>query len=195
MMKLRLLLATLLLCTSSLARAATSYTDATNYLLMLYGVCLGTVGNPSAIAAFFQEQGTEKLTWEQAAPFLGGNAGNVWPADTPFGQYMLAARNDGLCTVQARWADVQEVREAFFELVERLHQESGGKLVKASDATMEKGRQLVSFNLAPPALKGYHLNLSALTMESTSTDLQVVLAFKAVSGDMPAAKEADKKQK
>ncbi|MCC2639393.1 MAG: hypothetical protein K0Q68_3112 [Moraxellaceae bacterium] len=186
---MRFLLLALLLCSSSLARAQGNYTEATRFIFQLYNICVQTMGDPVAINKVFTEQNVPRLTAEEARPFLGGGEGNAWPSDMPFGKYVFTSRSDGLCAVHALWADAPEVEQAFVELLENFRRQAGGHLVKAADEVTEKGRHILSFNFGPPTPEGFYLNMSVSTHSNPRSELQALLAYAVIKGDLPESSQ------
>lgn len=158
----------------------------TDLILKLYSICLNAVGDHAAIATVLDERDHPRLSHTEAKPFLGAAAGAAWPADMPFGKFVLASREDGLCAVYAKKADTREVERAFVGLLGFMQQQMGGRLVKAHDETHPNGRHLLSYHFGPPPPEDFHLQLGLSTLAGDKTELQALLTYRVIPGPVPA---------
>lgn len=79
------------------------------FLLM----CMNTLATPNMIRDVAEKNGFRKLLAPAAAMFLSGTDGEVWAEQNKLGNFALASRADGICTLFVRRVDAAKLEAAF----------------------------------------------------------------------------------
>lgn len=103
--------------TSTLASAATDgLNQAASFTNIYASLCLKHLHNLDELRQTLKAMPT--LPPDQAAPFLAGYTGDVWPVPDKYGKFVLAIpTGKNFCTVHGHRADTEAVKKQFIKLL------------------------------------------------------------------------------
>ncbi|HEX4025955.1 MAG TPA: hypothetical protein VHX52_14830 [Steroidobacteraceae bacterium] len=90
---------------------------AITFVNLFRDTCMNHFARPQALRADLDEQGFQAVPAANASFFLGGIAGRTWVIARAGGRFVVASRDDGVCTVFARQATEADVQLFFKALV------------------------------------------------------------------------------
>jgi hypothetical protein len=89
------------------------------FMAVFTTTCMKYYDSSDKLRAAMKASGTAALTGDAAAFFLSRRPGTAWGVSAQERRYIVALRDDGICTVFAQQADVDAVRQGFTRLVSK----------------------------------------------------------------------------
>ncbi len=104
-----LLFSVLLLVTLACEKSTTASSErfAANFSFsnFSFSTCVRHAGDVNTLTELLKKRGIKQLSESIAANFLSGNSGKAWSITSPDGQFAIAYRNDGVCTLFIKKVD------------------------------------------------------------------------------------------
>lgn len=108
--------------------------DGTAFFLKLYAtMCVQAGGDVAIVEDAMGKSGISALPPDEAAPFLQGRSGLVWPVQAESGPYRVVLDDDGNCSVIAQRADPATLDGAFEDFLRDAPLEPPFRMAKTAD--------------------------------------------------------------
>lgn len=164
--------------------------DGTGFFIDLFGsLCVQGGGRPEVVEDAMTTSGIAPLPAAEAAPFLQGRPGQVWPVLAPSGPYRVVLREDGSCSVLAQRADARAVDAAFEDFLRGAPLKDTFRLVKTTDERKKRdgiSTHLQRYEYGIPGKPGA-FRFTLTTSTSVESAVQAMATFAPGAGSVPIA--------
>lgn len=141
-----------------------------------FATCVRHAGDVDTLAALFKERGINQLPPDLADNFLNGASGKAWSFTSPDGQFAVTYKNDGVCTVFIKKADVNAyIAEANLNLG-RIAKNVGWAFSPEEVSNFAGKKALKSFTVIGESKDNRKVNIILSATHSTSGNYQIALS-------------------
>lgn len=169
-------------------RADETSLQASQFFVNLYGsICVQSGAEADVINKIFVARKAVPLKADKAAPFLHGHPGTVWPVLMPFGVYVVAAFDEGMCSVFAKQANTTEIDRLFATSVESMPVKAPFRRVKTDDGNTTQAGDTAhyqSYQYGIPGKPGSFL-FALTTMASPGAVIPAMATFARIPDSVP----------
>ncbi len=170
-----LLFSVLLLVTLACEKSTTASSErfAANFS---FSTCVRHAGDVNTLTELLKKRGIKQLSESIAANFLSGNSGKAWSITSPDGQFAIAYRNDGVCTLFIKKVDANSyIAEANLNL-DRIAKNVGWSFSPNKIPNFAGESSLKSFTIIGQSKNNKKVNITLSTTHSTTGNYQVALS-------------------
>ena len=141
-----------------------------------FATCVRHAGDGETLAKLFKKRGVNQLSPKLADHFLNGNAGKAWSITSPDGQFAVAYRNDGVCTVFIKKADAEGFISETNINLKRITKNVGWSFSPSKVPNFAGKNSLESFTLVASSKDDRKINIILSATYLTTGNYQVALS-------------------
>lgn len=124
----------LLAASLALPAVAQPRQDGTAFFLKLYAtMCVQAGGDAGVVEDAMGKSGISALPADEAAPFLQGRSGRVWPVLADSGAYRVVLDDEGNCSILAQRAEPATLDDAFEDFLRDAPLQAPFRMAKTAD--------------------------------------------------------------